>query len=122
MSDAASVSALAERVREARRAWVQLTPRQAVCVERPGWAARAEMAGLRGVALVQHVLRTRVVGWRGFVESDAHPAGGAEAVPFDADLWCLLADDQEAWIVTVMDALRGVQDAHDKAVEAASGN
>lgn len=122
MSDAASVSALAERVREARRAWVQLTPRLSVCVERPGWAARAEMAGLRGVALVQHVLRTQVVDWRGFVESDADPAAGAEPMPFDVNLWSLLVDDQEAWIVAVMDALRGVQDAHDKAAEAASGN
>lgn len=65
----------------------------------------------------------RVGQWRGFVHSDAMTGASGEApLPFSAELWDLLLDDNERWILKVVEAFTLATQKHDTAAEAASGN
>lgn len=121
MSDAA-VADIVARLRAARELWVDLDdpPRRAVRLALPGWLERARMGGLPRLEFLQ-ALMARVDAWRGFTWSDAG-GGGEGAPPFSADLWDLLLDLHEPWIVRIVDAYGAVVSARADEAEAVSGN
>jgi hypothetical protein len=68
----------------------------------------ADALGMQGKGPIDFVTRF-VVGWD-LVELDVIPGGGAEKVPFDADLWAAwIVDHPELWEalgVAIVDAYR----------------
>jgi len=120
MSDAGA-DALA-RLRAARELWIELDepPRRAVRMTLPGWQDRARMASLPRLEFLQALLG-RVDAWRGFTWGDAMGQGD-EPLPFGAEVWELLLDLHEPWIVRVVDAYTTATLARATAAETVSGN
>jgi hypothetical protein len=108
-------------LRAARELWVELDdpPRRAVRMVLPGWQDRARMAGMPPLEFLQ-ALMARVDQWRGFTGADA--GLGPEPLPFSAELWELLLDTREAWIVRVVDAYSAATLERAAKAEAAAGN
>lgn len=85
---------------EQREAWVDLGDGKRVAVRRP---PEAEFPELRS-ATPERFLRC-VVKWEGFTEADILGAavGAADPVPFNAELWMVLALDRVAWVSAVVE-------------------
>ncbi len=88
---------------EQRESWVDLGEGRRVKVRRP---PAAEMFAF-GRATTPEMFLRAVVGWEGFTEADVLGAavGSDSAVPFDVELWVVLALDEIEWIGKVSEAL-----------------
>ncbi len=120
MSDA--VADAVARLRAARQLWIELDdpPRRAVRLPLPGWQERVRMAGMPRLEFLQ-ALMARVDAWRGFTQAETMGQGD-DPLPFSAELWELLLDINEPWIVRVVDAYGAATQARSTAAEAVSGN
>lgn len=88
---------------EQRESWVDLGGGKRAKIRRP---PVAEMFQFGRVTSTEAWLRL-VVGWDGFTEADVLGAavGSDSAVPFDVELWVVLALDQVEWIGKVSEAV-----------------
>ena len=120
MSDA--VADAVARLRAARELWVELDdpPCRAVRLPLPGWQERARMATMPRLEFLQ-ALMARVDAWRGFTQADALLTGDAP-MPFSAEVWELLLDLNEPWIVRVVEDYGAATLARAAAAETVSGN
>lgn len=103
-----------------REQWVELEPGKRVRIRRP---AETEMPALRhGVSVDQAIACT--VGWDGFTEIDVEgeAVGSDEPVPFDVELWGVLARDKVDWISAVSSAIVEAITAHLQARDDAAKN
>lgn len=125
MSDAAAIADAVARLRAARELWIELDtpPRRAVRLPLPGWVERAHMAQMPRVEFLQALLG-RVDAWRGFTAGDARAQGpdAAASLPFSAELWQLLLDDNAAWPLTIVDAYSLANGIRADRSEAVAGN
>lgn len=100
---------LIARALEQRDTWVDLGGGQRVRVRRP---PAAEMFAFGRASKADLFLRC-VVGWEGFTEASVLGAavGASDPIPFDVELWLVLALDRMEWIgavsQTVVDAITG---------------
>ena len=106
-------------LRAKRELWVELGGARAVRLPLPGWQERLRMSALPRIELLA-ALVGRVDGWRGFAWSDV---GGEEGeMPFSAEVFSLLLDVNEAWLVRIVDAYGEAAQARAEEAEAVSGN
>lgn len=101
----------------ARERWVDLDEGKAVRVRRP---AEAEWSRVRRSGPEAFV--ACVTDWRGFTEADVDPEGGNDKVPFDAELWAVLALDRSDWLGKVIEAVADDIKARTEAAEARRKN
>lgn len=120
MSDA-TADAVA-RLRAQRALWIELNdpPRRGVHMALPGWQDRARMASMPRLEFLQALLG-RIDAWRGFTQADAMGQGD-DALTFSAELWELLLNLHESWIVRIVDAYSTATLGRAAAAEAVSGN
>ena len=117
MADTADLIA---RLLARRERWVELEPGRRLRIRRP---AEADIgAFVRSVDADK--LGQAVVGWEGFVESDAlgESQGSNSALPFDQALCIELLRDRVDWMETLVDAVLASIREHVEAREAARGN
>lgn len=98
-----STERLIKQILAKREGWVVLDAGLRVKIRRP---AEAEMARFDG-GLTFDVVSRCVVDWDGFTEADLlGPAiGASDAVPFDAELWAVVAQDHMDWFKPISTAL-----------------
>ena len=108
------------RLRAQRDLWIELDERRAVRLPLPGWQERLRMAGLPRIELLESLVG-RVNEWRGFTWSDALGCGTDE-MPFSADVFGLLLDANEPWLVRIVDAHSEATQKRAAEAEAVSGN
>lgn len=88
---------------EQRESWVDLGGGKRAKIRRPPAAQMFDF----GRATTPEMFLRSVVGWDGFTEADVLGAsvGSDSTVPFDVELWLVLALDQVEWIGKVSEAL-----------------
>lgn len=108
------MAALVARVRAAREHWCELGGGRAVLWRSPTLEQRARMAEASGLERVWAAMAL-VCDWRGFTRRDAlGDDGDDEAMPFDAELWRLLADEREDWIAAVLEHMAQVREQRER--------
>ena len=122
MSDATATADPVAWLRAARELWIELDdpPRRAVRMVLPGWQDRARTAGMPRLEFLNTLLG-RVDQWRGFTWRDAMGHGDG-VLPFSAELWELLLDINELWIVRIVDTYSAATLERAAKAEAVSGN
>lgn len=108
-------------LRAQRELWIEFDARRAVHMHLPGWQERLRLSGLSRLELLQ-ALVGRVDAWRGFTWSDATADGPAEAMPWSAEVFELLLDANDPWVVSIVNAYMAATQVRSAEAEAASGN
>lgn len=106
-----SADKLIKQLREQRMSWVDVAEGKAIRIIRPPereiftklYKGTSVLVGFEEMACYS-------VDWRGFTEADILGAavGSADAVPFSAELWAVVAADHTEWSQAVQQGLLDV--------------
>lgn len=101
---------LIEAMLAQREQWFDVAPGKRIRLRRP---PQAQMHRLRE-ALGARDWATYATGWEGFTEADFLPpgVGASTPVPFAAELWATLLEDNVAWLPTITSGIVGMVTAH----------
>lgn len=109
-----------------RETLVRLTETKAVTIRRPPEIAIPRMLKKSGDQTQLHAgldeVKTQVVGWVGFAESDFLAGGSSDAVIFDTRLWAVWIEDHRDHIGTVAQAIVDAVISHEQRTAQAQKN
>lgn len=110
-------SLLVKRLLEARQFWVD-AGRFRFHVRRPTEMQLMRMRRGNQIEIGLEIVRDQVIGWEGVTEADLVPAGGGEAVAFDALLYRTWIEDRPDLWQAIADRMFEVIEQHAKDLEA----